>query len=333
MKEAPTASNARLSLGIDVGKSALELALSNGDEAVAKRTVSNDSEGHERLLSWLHEREAGPEETVVCMEASGGFEEAIASFLHEEGYSVSVVNPRRIHGYADSQLQRTKTDPADAALIARFGKREEPQPWEPPAPAESRLQELTRAKQALQKEKTRTQNRLDEADDATVRRTYQDLLEEIDGKIEDLNDEIQEQVEENQNLSNRTSLLQTIPGIGLQTAAIVVSELRSPDRFENAREVAAYAGVVPSHHESGTSVRGRPRMSKVGNARLRRALYFPAMSALRCNSAIKAFGDRLKERGKEKMVVIGAAMRKLLHICYGVLKSGRAFDASLHPGT
>lgn len=79
-------------------------------------------------------------------------------------------------------------------------------------------------------------------------------------------------------------------------------------------------------------------MSKVGNARLRRALYFPAMSALQCNSAInnsaiKAFGDRLKERGKEKMVVLGAAMRKLLHICYGVLKNGRAFDASLHPGT
>jgi len=333
MKEAPTPSNASLSLGIDVGKATLELALSNGEGPIAKTSVSNDSEGHEHLLSWLHDRDASPEETFVCMEASGGFEETIARFLHEEGYTVSVVNPRRIHGYADSQLQRTKTDPADAALIARFGKREGPRPWEPPAAAESRLQELTRAKQALQKEKTRTQNRLEEAGDATVRRTYQELLEEIDGKIEDLEDEIQDQVDENQNLCDRVSLLRTIPGVGLQTAAIVISELGSPDRFQSAREAAAYAGVVPSHHESGTSVRGRPRMSKVGNARLRRALYFPAMSALRCNSAIRAFGDRLKERGKEKMVVIGAAMRKLLHICYGVLKSGRAFDASLHPGT
>ena len=333
MEEAPTTSNASLSLGIDVGKSALELALSNGEDVIAKTSVSNDSDGHERLLGWLHDRDASPEETFVCMEASGGFEGTIASFLHEEGYTVSVVNPRRIHGYADSQLQRTKTDPADAALIARFGKREDPQPWEPPMAAQSRLQELTRAKQALQKEKTRTQNRLEEASDETVRRTYQELLEEIDGKIEDLEDEIQDQVDENQNLSDRVSLLRTIPGVGLQTAAIVVSELGSPDRFRSAREAAAYAGVVPSHHESGTSVRGRPRMSKVGNARLRRALYFPAMSALQCNSAIKAFGDRLKERGKEKMVVLGAAMRKLLHICYGVLKNGRAFDASLHPGT
>ncbi|MCS3658416.1 IS110 family transposase [Salinibacter ruber] len=246
---------------------------------------------------------------------------------------MSVVNPRRIHGYADSQLQRTKTDPADAALIARFGTREEPQPWEPPAAAESRLQELTRAKQALQKEKTRPQNRLKEAGDETVRQTYRESLEEIDGKIEELEGEIQEQVEENQNLGGRVSLLRTIPGVGLQTAAIVVSEPRSLGRVESAREAAAYAGVVPSHHESGTSVRGRPRMSKVGNARLRRALYFPAMSALQCNSAVKAFGDRLKERGKKKMVVLGAAMRKLLHICYGVLKSGHAFDPSLDPGT
>ena len=132
-------------------------------------------------------------------------------------------------------------------------------------------------------------------------------------------------------------LLDTIPGVGLQTAAIVASELGSPERFESARQAAAYAGLVPRHRKchrkSGTSVRGNPQMSKVGNARLRRAMYFPAMSALRCNAAVKAFGNRLKERGKEKMVVLGAAMRKLLHICYGVLKSGRPFDASLHPGT
>mgnify|MGYP002760290505 CR=1 FL=1 len=331
MREAPTTSSASLSLGIDVGKSALELALSNGEGPIAKTSVSNDSEGHEHLLSWLHEQEANPEETFVCMEASGGFEKAIASFLYEKGYGVSVVNPRRIKGYAKSQLQRTKTDPADAALIARFGDRENPRPWEPPEAAQSRLQELTRARQALQKEKTRTQNRLDEASDEAVRRTYEDLLEEIDGKIEVLEEEIQKQIEDNQQLRDRCQLLETIPGVGLQTAAIVISELGSADRFDSARQAAAYAGLVPSHRESGTSVRGAPRMSKVGNGRLRRAMYFPAMSALRFNPAVKALGDRLEERGKESMVIIGAAMRKLLHICYGVLKTGRTFDLSLHP--
>mgnify|MGYP002761370117 FL=1 len=316
-----------------MGKTALELALRSGEETVAKTTVANDSDGHEQLLCWLQEQGAGPEKTGVCMEASGDFEKAIAQRLYEEDYRVSVVNPRRIKGYASSQLQRTKTDSADASLIARFGRREAPRPWEPASASESRLQELTRARQALKKEKTRTQNRLEEAEDEAVRKAHQNLLGEIERQIEDLENEIEEHIEEDSELNNQCSLLETIPGIVLQTSAIVVSELGSPEQFENARQAAAYAGLVPQHRESGTSVRGKPRMSKVGNGRLRRAMYFPAMTALRFNSAVKAFGDRLKERGKEKMVVIGAAMRKLLHICYGVLKSGRPFDASLHPGT
>lgn len=334
MEAAPTTSTdstSTISLGIDVGKDALELVLLKEEESVAQTSVSNNKEGHERLLEWLFEQKAGPEATRVCMEASGGYEEAVATCLHEAGYLVSVVNPRRIKGYANSRLQRTKTDAADAALIARFGQREKPRPWEPPAAAESRLQELTRARQALKKEKTRTQNRLEEAEDQAVRRAYQDLLGEIEEKIDALEEEIEEQVDKCSTLRERCQLLDTIPGIGLQTAAIVVSELGSPDRFESARQAAAYAGLVPSHHRSGNSIRGRPRMSKVGNARLRRAMYFPAMSALRFNEAVKAFGERLKKRGKEKKVVLGAAMRKLLHICYGVLKSGRPFDASLHP--
>ncbi|MCS4101396.1 IS110 family transposase [Salinibacter ruber] len=334
MEEAPMSSSSlAFSLGIDVGKTALELALRDGEKTVANTTVSNDPDGHEQLLRWLQEQGAGSEKTGVCMEASGDFEKAIARRLYEEDYRVSVVNPRRIKGYASSQLKRTKTDSADAALIARFGQREDPRPWEPPSASESRLQELTRGRQALQKEKTRTQNRLDEADDEAVRRAHRGLLDEIERRIEDLEEEIEEHIEENPKLKDRCSLLDTIPGIGLQTAAIVVSELGSPERFESARQAAAYAGLVPRHRESGSSIRGNPRMSKVGNGRLRRAMYFPAMTALRFNSAVKAFGDRLKERGKEKMVVIGAAMRKLLHICYGVLKSGRPFDASLHPGT
>lgn len=336
MEEAPRHSSTdhfELSLGIDVGKSSLELALRDRDHVVARTTVSNDPEGHHTLVEWLDDRGARPEKACVCMEASGDFEKAVAHRLHEEGYRVSVVNPRRIKGYASSQLRRTKTDAADAALIARFGQRENPRPWDPPSVAESRLQELTRARQALQKEKTRTKNRLDGSKDKAVRRAHRSLLDEIKRQIEDLENEIEEHAKEDPKLTDQCALLETIPGIGLQTAAIVVSELGSAERFESARQAAAYAGLVPSHHESGTSVRSTPRMSKVGNGRLRRAMYFPAMTALRFNAAVQALGDRLRERGKEKMVIIGAAMRKLLHICYGVLKSGRPFDASLHPTT
>ena len=133
MDKAPSSSSDwAFSVGIDVGKASLELALRDGEKTVAKTTVSNDSDGHETLLDWLQSRGAGPEKTCVCMEASGDFEKGIAQRLYEEDYRVSVVNPRRIKGYASSQLQRTKTDSADAALIARFGQREDPRPWEPP---------------------------------------------------------------------------------------------------------------------------------------------------------------------------------------------------------
>lgn len=119
--------------------------------------------------------------------------------------------------------------------------------------------------------------------------------------------------------------------MGPQTAAVVIAELGDAAAFGSARSAAAFAGLVPSHHVSGTSVRKRPRLSKVGNARLRRALYFPALSAMRHNAAVRVFAERLLGRGEAEMAVVGASMRKLLHICYGVLKSGRPFDPSLHP--
>jgi len=126
MDEAPRSSSTlALSLGIDVGKSNLELALRSEDDIVARTTVPNDPEGHNTLLDWLSEQGASSEETCVCMEASGIFEKAVARRLHQEAYRVSVVNPRRTKGYASSQLQRTKTD---AALIARFDQREDPRP-------------------------------------------------------------------------------------------------------------------------------------------------------------------------------------------------------------
>ena len=152
MREAPTTStdststdsSPRFTLGIDVGKKALEVTLLDQEGEVANTSVSNDSGGREVLLNWLEAWDASPEHTHACMEASGGFEEAVATLLHEEGYSVSLVNPRRIKGYADSQLRRSKTDSADASLLARYGQREDPRLWDPPTAAESRLRELTR---------------------------------------------------------------------------------------------------------------------------------------------------------------------------------------------
>ncbi|MEF8797065.1 MAG: transposase, partial [Salinivenus sp.] len=163
--------------------------------------------------------------------------------------------------------------------------------------------------------------------------SLESVLESVNEQIDRLEDQVDQHVESTDTLARNRDLLETIPGVGRTTAALVLAELGDYKRFESARQAAAYAGLTPSHHKSGSSVHRKPQLSKVGSSRLRRALYFPAIAALRCNAAIEALGNRLAERGKEKMVIIGAAMRKLLHICYGVLKNQSSFDPSLHPGT
>ena len=326
-------------MGIDVSKASLEIVLLFNDQEVsASQTVPNSEEGFDTLLSWIEKQtnripEETPEQIHVCLEASGGYQRPVARFLHERGLTVSVVNPQRTSAYADSQLTRSKTDKVDARLLARFCRREEPNPWEPSSSEQKSLKEMTRGLEQLKKERDRLKNQIGQSENPTVTGSLESVLGSINEQIDQLEEAIDKHVESTDTLARNRDLLETIPGIGQTTAALVLAELGDHERFESARQAAAYAGLTPSHHESGSSVHRKPRLSQVGSSRLRRALYFPAIAALRFNAAVEALGDRLAERGKEKMVIIGAAMRKLLHICYGVLKNQSPFDASLHPGT
>lgn len=334
MEDATNAS-APYALGIDVSKDKLDLALLGPDGKQCATTLSNDPEGFQSLLSWLDQHLNGQacEQVHASLEASGGYEKQAALFLCEHNLMVSVVNPRRLAHYAESQLRRSKTDAADARLLARFTQRERPCLFEPPEASQRALREMTRGLQALKKERDRLKNQRERASHEAVADSLGRVLETLEDQIKELEGKIDAHIKGTPALNEQCELLETIPGVGRLTAMRVVAELGDTERFESARQAAAYAGLVPSHHESGTSVRRRSRLSKVGCGRLRKALYFPAITALRCNAAIRAFGNRLAERGKARMVIVGAAMRKLLHICYGVLKTGRPFDASLHPGT
>ena len=326
-------------VGIDVSKASLEIALIGSEEDVsASQTVPNTKDGFDQLLSWIKTQadvqlEESPEQIHVCLEASGGYQRPVARFLHERGLTVSIVNPLRTSAYAESQLSRSKTDKVDARLLARFCQREEPNPWEPSSSEQKSLKEMTRGLEQLKKERDRLKNQIRQSENPTVTGSLESVLESINEQIDHLEDQVDKHVESTDTLARNRDLLETIPGVGSTTAALVLAELGDPERFESVRQAAAYAGLTPSHHTSGSSVHRKPRLSKVGSSRLRRALYFPAIAALRFNAAVEALGDRLAERGKEKMVIIGAAMRKLLHICYGVLKNQTPFDASLHPGT
>jgi transposase len=314
-------------LGIDVSKNTLDAALLQAQtQGKARHKVfANSLTGHRQLLAWL--KEQGVEITHACLEATGTWAAAIALALHEAGHKVSLVNPALIRAFGQSQLKRTKTDKADAQLIAHFCRMHQPPLWAPRAPEIRELQALVRRLETLEEMRVMEENRLTSGVScAAVRADLEEHLTDLQARIEKTRGQIKDHIDQNPGLKQQAQLLETIPGIGETTAALLLAELGDITQFDNARQVAAFAGLVPRIRESGSSLRGRSHLSKVGSSRLRKSLYFPAITALRFNPLIKALGLRLSAQGKSKMLIIGAAMRKLLHLAYGVLKSRKPFD-------
>ncbi len=318
-------------LGIDVSKNTLDVALLKADlKKPRHKLFSNNLAGHQQLLSWLQEQnlqEQNIETVHVCLEATGTWAEAVALTLHEAGHKVSLVNPALIRAFAQSQLKRTKTDKADSVLIAGFCRMHQPPFWTPPVPEIRELQALVRRLDTLEEMRVMEENRLGSGGLChAVQASLEEHIQYLQEQIEKTRRQIKDHINNYPGLKDKAKLLESIPGIGEGTAALLLAEVGDMTQFGSARQVAAFAGLVPRIRESGSSVRSRSRLSKVGSSRLRKSLYFPAITALRFNPLLKALGLRLSAAGKSKMLIIGAAMRKLLHLAYGVLKSGRPFD-------
>jgi transposase len=312
-------------LGVDIAKASFEVFLIN-EAKTAHSQFRNNNNGFTDLSRWL--RKKGVSQVRVCLEATGSYAEPLAQYLFEQEHIVYIVNPVRIKAYAQSELLRNKTDRVDAALIARFCKQDDQSlPWSPPPREVSELQALMRHLEDLQSTRLQYINRLESTSKSNeVTDSLQEFIKIVDQQIEHTQELIDKHYDKHPDLRNRRDLLTTIPGIGEKTANVLLSEITRWDSYNNARQLAAYAGLTPKKHDSGTSVRSRSRLSKIGNARVRRALYLPAVVARHHNPIIKALSDRLTERGKAKMAIIGAAMRKLLHLAFGVLKTGKPFD-------
>jgi transposase len=310
-------------LGIDIAKAKFEVALQWPDGRVRRKSCPNTPAGFRELDGWL--RRHAMTQVHACLEATGSYGDAIATWLHEAGHHVSVVNPLVIHAYAASRLSRTKTDRTDAALIAQFCATQRPARWTPPAREIRELQALVRRLDALHEMRTQETNRAASGvSSRTVARSIQAVIKTLTAQIDAVEQEIRDHVSQHPGLRTQRDLLSSIPGIGDKTAAILLAELFDK-RYSSARQAAAFAGVVPRIVESGT-MRRPGRLSKIGPGRVRKALYFPALAALRCNPTVQSLRGRLRAKGKVPMVIIGAAMRKLIHIAYGVLKSQRAYD-------
>ena len=314
-------------LGIDVAKAKLDCTLRLPNGKSRAKVVPNSPEGFSQLTAWLDSKDA--RDTHVCMEATGVYWEGIAQFLSTQGFTVSVVNPAQIKAYGASRLARTKTDAVDARLIADFCAERNPPAWQPFSDDELALRALVLRLDALQTMRTQESNRL-EVSRGAVRQGIQDHLNWLDEQIKSVTKAINDHIDANPGMKDKKALLDSIPGLGERTIAILLAFIGDPSRFGNSRQAAAFAGLDPRQHESGSSVKGKPRLSKVGHAFLRKALYMPAMVALYKTDWGKRFKDRLAASGKPAKLIIGAMMRKLLHVAFGVLKSEKKFDPALH---
>jgi transposase len=312
-------------LGLDLAKLKFNACLVRDGGRPRHKVFPNTEAGFSQLCAWLEAQGAAP--AHACMEATGAYGDALAAYLSERGHTVSVVNPVAIKAYAQSRLSRTKTDRVDAALIAGFCAERRPPAWQPPAPELRELQALVRRLDSLIEMRTMEENRLSSGGTVeAVRVSVEEHIAYLAEQIKRTEALIRDHVDRHPGLRRRRELLDSIPGVGEATAAALLAEVPDFSQYRSARQVAAFAGLVPRERQSGSSVKGRVRLSKIGNARLRKALYFPAITALRCSPFFQQWAEGLRQRGKSKMAVIGAAMRKLIHLAYGVLKSGKPFD-------
>src|SRR5262245_12230097 len=312
-------------VGIDVSKDSLDACLLLPTGKLKQTTFANDSKGHAALLSWT-DRHAKGQFLHFCMEATGPYSEAPDTHLADAGKLVSVVNPTRIKYAGLAWGRSNKTDRVEAKLIAEYAQDKQPSAWQPP-PAEVReLQALVRRIDDLTELAAREKGRLaSPALTQSARQSITRTIRLLENEIALVRKQADELIATTQSLSADRALLESIPGIGRQTATTILAELPPVDRLPSAQS-AAYCGLSPREYQSGTSVKKRTRLSKTGNARLRKALFLPTQTAVRFNPILQRFFEKLVAAGKSKMQAIGACMRKLVMICYGVLKNRRPFD-------
>jgi len=315
-------------LGVDVAKKKLDCMLLDSSSGKLKsKAVDNTADGFAKLLEWLDKQNAAS--AHVVMEPTGVYHEAAALALADAGLTVSFVNPAQLRSFAQGLGVKTKTDKQDSTVLAKYGATQKPAPWQPPSMSVRRLKALLTRRDAIADDLQRERNRQEangfSLTPEAVSESIAQSIAFLEAELKRLEKMIASHIDNDPDLRNKKDLLETIPGVGPRVATHMTT-LFAGRTFDSAEQLAAYLGLVPVERQSGTSVRGRPHMSKAGPAHLRKVLYMPAVVARRWNPHIKALNERLLAKGKSKMAAIGAAMRKLAHLCFGVVHTGKPYD-------
>ncbi|CWO43456.1 IS110-like element ISNgo3 family transposase [Neisseria meningitidis] len=311
-------------IGLDISKDTIDATLHKTNGSIHYIKFKNNDDGLKQFRLWIKGNRI--RKAYIGMEATGIYYEKAADMLSSY-YTVYVINPLKIKDYGKSRFNRTKTDKADSNLIADYIKRHQDTLIPYQIPKNKALQKLINLKNQLQQQQKQIKNRLHSTEEDFIRNIHQDLIDTIQDKMEQVKIAISEQIKK-QTDNNHYRNLQTIPSIGKDTASVLYAQL-TEKHFKTANQFVSYAGLSPAIIQSGTSVRGRGRLSRYGNRRLKSTLYMPALCAYRFNAFPKLINN-LKKAGKPKMVIIVAIMRKLAKLAYYIVKTGQPYDAERH---
>ncbi|MCD0159390.1 IS110 family transposase [Deinococcus sp. 6GRE01] len=329
-----------LVLGIDVGKRELFACLQNGSSSppgvLGRRgPVPNTAAGLEQLATWV-EKQAKGEAVHVVIEATNVYWERPAHHFHRVGFQMSVVNPAQIKYFARSVLRRGKTDAMDAEIIARYGLVMQPTTWTPPTQVMIELKQLTRERETVLARRTQENNHLialKDAEHASVVAISlsQERLELVQRQVDEVEAALRALVEQDVHLAHQLKLLLSVPGFALISAITVIAETEGFARLTTGKEISAAAGMAPAPQQSGAR-QGRGRISKTGNARLRRIAYLSALGASKSHSRLRTYYRGMRDTGKPAKVALIALGRKLLCIGLAVVRSGQPYDDGfVHP--
>jgi len=322
-------------LGIDISKAKLDCSLLL-DPTSAKRKskpFSNNPAGFTNLLDWLNKNGVEPADLHVIMEGTGVYHEQAAFALHDAGATVSIVNPAQIKNFGRGLAVRTKTDGVDSLVLARYGALLNPPAWTPPAHEARVLKALLARKEAVAQDLQRERNRREKAEStdtpALIRQSIDNSINFLQKQLADLQANIDDHINRYPDLRRDLDLLTSIPAVGPQVGKNLLSVMHC-QHFKSAEQLAAYLGLVPIERQSGSSLLGKARLSKAGPPKIRAVLYMAAVVATKYNPHVKALYARLLAKGKAKMAALGAAMRKLVHLCFGVLKTRIPYQTEYH---
>lgn len=304
-------------VGVDVSKKTLDIAIPKEDGAYQHKKISNTKEGFKSLVRYL------PPQCCCVMEATSSYYMPFAYFLHCLNISVSIVNPLTVNHFCKMRMSRTKTDKKDATMIAEYGRNERPRLWQPKEAHLLELQQFEALLQKITEHKTSHTNQLEAFEHTglmskAVSKTIKAQVDFCEKQIEKIESRMAAIIEKHH--AELVQNLLSIPGLGKRTAMMLVVVTDAFTKFHHSKELVSYIGLCPRLYESGTSIKGKSRICKMGMAKLRRLLYLCSMRAIQCNQQCKTMFERLKERGKNGKLAVVAIANKLIRQAFAVGK-------------